>query len=60
MHSHQSVVAIAIVGHKFKFTSPEGQSMEAELESGQAMYLDAVNHATENTGPAAAHVVMVE
>lgn len=60
MHSHPAVVAIAVVGGKFKFTSPDGQTMEAELETGQAMYLDAVDHATENTGSSAAHVVLIE
>ena len=58
MHSHPAVVAIAI--GKFKFTLPDGQSMEMELQGGQAMYMDASEHATENAGTAEAHVILVE
>ena len=31
MHSHPAVVACSITGGKFKFTSPDGQSMELEF-----------------------------
>ena len=60
MHSHPAVVAVALTGAKVKFTLPGGQTMEAELEPGQAMYRDAADHATENIGSTAAHVVLVE
>ena len=60
MHSHPAVVACAITGGKFKFTSPDGQSMEIELDSGTAMYMDAVEHATENVGTTDGHVILVE
>lgn len=60
MHTHPAQVAIAIVDSKFKFTTPNGQTMEAELKAGQAMYLDPIEHATEITGAAASHVILVE
>lgn len=60
MHSHPAVVAISLTNDKVKFTLPGGQSMEAELEPGQTMYLDATDHATENIGSNAIHVVLVE
>ena len=39
---------------------PDGRSMEAELESGQSIYMDAVDHATENIGTSDAHVALGE
>ncbi len=60
MHSHPAVVAIALTSAKVKFTLPGGQTMEAELEPGHAMYMDATDHATENVGPNAIRVILVE
>ncbi len=60
VHSHPALVACAVTGGKYKFTSPGGQSMEIELKAGQAMYMDAVEHATENLGTVEGHVILVE
>ena len=60
MHSHPAVVAIALTSAKVKFTLPGGQTMEAELEPGHAMYMDAADHATENVGSNAIRVILVE
>ena len=60
MHSHPAVVAVALTSAKVKFTLPGGQVMEAELEPGQAMYMDATDHATENVGSNAIRVELVE
>lgn len=60
MHRHPAQVAIAITDSKFSFTTPDGQTMEAELKAGQAMYLDPIEHATEITGAAESHVILVE
>ena len=60
MHSHPAVVAYAISGGKFKFTSPDGQSMEMEVPAGHAMYMDASEHATENVGTTEGHIILVE
>ena len=60
MHSHPAVVACPLSGGKFKFTSPDGQTMEVEMNVGDAMYLDAVDHATENIGTGEARVIIVE
>jgi quercetin dioxygenase-like cupin family protein len=59
-HSHPAYVAIAITDGKFRFTSPDGQAMEAEFKAGQAMYLDPVEHMTEIMGTTVAHVVLIE
>ena len=60
MHFHPAVVACSVNGGKYKFTSPDGQSMEVELEAGQALYLDPVEHSTENVGTTEGLVLLVE
>ena len=60
MHSHPAVVAYAVTDGKYKFTSPDGQSMEFELKAGQAMYMDSVEHATENVGAAEGCAILIE
>lgn len=60
MHSHPAHVAVAIRDGKFRFTMADGQSVDAELKAGQALYLDPVEHTTEMTGTGDAHVILVE
>ena len=60
MHSHPANVAIAITDGKYRFTSPDGQTTEAELKAGQVMYFDAVEHAGEFTGTTEARALIVE
>ena len=60
LHSHPAQVAIAITAGQFRFTSPDGQTMEAELKAGQAMYLPPVEHTTEITGTTEANMLLVE
>ena len=59
-HTHPSQVAVAISDGKYRFTSPDGQSMEVELKAGQAVYLDPVEHTTEIIGTREAHVLLIE
>ena len=59
-HSHPGSVGIAITDGKFRFTSPDGQSIEAELKAGQTICQDAVEHTTEVLGTSEAHVVIAE
>jgi quercetin dioxygenase-like cupin family protein len=60
MHSHPAQVAIALTDCQLRFTSPDGQTMEAELTAGQAIYLPAVEHTTEIMGTTEAQMVLVE
>lgn len=60
MHSHPAQVAIAIADSQFNFTTPDGQTMQAQLSAGQAMYLPPIEHATQVTGTAESHVILVE
>lgn len=60
MHSHPAMVAIGITDGAFKFSFPDGQTAEAELKAGQAMYQDAVEHSTEITGTSEVRALLVE
>ena len=60
MHSHPAVVAVALSSAEVRFTVPGGQTREVSLNRGQAMYVDAADHATEILGSAEAHVILVE
>ena len=60
MHSHPAVVAIAVSSAEVRFTLAGGQTMEISLNAGQAMYMDAADHATEILGSSPAHVILVE
>ena len=44
----------------FKFSLPDGQSLEIELKSGETFFVEAQDHATENVGTTQAHVLLVE
>ena len=60
LHSHPDHVAITTSAGKFRFTTPDGDSMEIELEAGQALFLEAGNHRTENFGDSEATGFIVE
>lgn len=60
LHSHPAVVAVAITDGKYRFGSPAGQSVDAELKAGQAMFFDALEHTTEILGTAEVHALLVE
>ena len=61
MHSHPPVVAYALNDGKYRFTHPGGgEPMEIEMKAGDSVYMDAVEHATENIGSAEGRVVLVE
>ena len=55
-----AVVAIALSAAEVRFTVPGGQAMEISLNPGQAMYMDAADHATEILSSSEAHVILVE
>jgi quercetin dioxygenase-like cupin family protein len=60
LHAHPAQVVIAITAGQFRFTSPDGHTVEVELKAGQAMYLDPVEHTAEITGTTESHTVLVE
>jgi beta-alanine degradation protein BauB len=60
MHSHPRSVAICLNDQRLKFTFPNGKSEDADLKRGQAVWLDGISHAVENTGTEDVNAVVVE
>ena len=60
MHSHPAVVVCPIIDGKYKFTSPNGESMEIGVEAGESMYMDGMDHATGNVGTTEGRVLLIE
>ncbi len=60
MHSHPALVAIGISDGKYNFTLPDGGTAEVELKAGEAIFADAVEHATENLGSSEGCAILVE
>ena len=60
MHSHPDIVAYPLTGGKAKFTFPDGQSMDVELQPGEAMFMEGHNHTAENTGDTELHALLIE
>ena len=60
MHTHPSYVAVAISDGKYRFSSPDGKSIEVEAKPGQTLFLDPVEHATEIIGTSEAHMILIE
>ena len=60
MHSHPDVLVYPLTAGKFKFTVPNGESFEIDIKAGEAMFAEAQDHSTENTGTAEARILLVE
>ena len=60
MHTHPSYVAVAISDGKYRFTSPDGKSVEMGLKPGQAGFFGPVEHATEIIGTSEGHIILIE
>ena len=59
-HSHPAHVLYIFNDCKVKFSYPDGESEELELEAGQAIWSDEVTHEPENIGSTEVHAVAVE
>ena len=60
LHTHPSYVAVAISDGQYRFTSPDGQSIEMKLKAGQAGFFGPVEHSTEIIGTSEGHIVLIE
>ena len=60
MYTHPNGIAYYITDAKFRFTLPDGTSIEREGKAGQAIEAPGGLHAPENIGTADAHVILVE
>jgi len=60
LHTHPNYVAVAISDGQYRFTSPDGKSIEVKLKAGQAGFFGAVEHSTEIIGTSEGHIVLIE
>jgi len=60
MHSHPAYILYTMTSGKAKFTSADGKSEERDLKAGQAVWSDAVTHASENVGTTESRVLVIE
>lgn len=60
LHHHPAQVAVAITPARYRFTSADGTAIDASLEPGMAMYLEATEHTTEILGGPGSRVILIE
>lgn len=60
MHSHPDHVVYVLNDATLRLTLPGGKSADVSLKAGQAIWIDAGPHATENIGGTHAHNLVVE
>lgn len=60
MHSHSDHLVYTINGGKVKFTYPDGKTKDVELKAGEATWIKAETHATENSGTTDLKLVVFE
>ena len=60
MHSHPDIIAYPPTAGKFRFSFPDGKSMEIDVKAGEPMFMEGHSHSTENMGTTDAHILLVE
>lgn len=60
IHSHPGHVVYAVKGGPFKSWSTDGKSTNLEVKDGEARWMDATTHDTENSGKGELKVIVVE
>jgi beta-alanine degradation protein BauB len=60
MHSHPAYVTVGLADDVSRYTLPDGKSSEEKGKAGQALFSQAITHASENIGDTASEAVMVE
>ena len=60
MHSHPDHLVYTINGGKVKFTYPDGKTKDVELKAGEATWIKAETHVTENVGTTELKLVVFE
>jgi quercetin dioxygenase-like cupin family protein len=60
MHFHPNHVIYVLADGKIKITTQDGKSSIVDLKTGQAIWMQAGQHAAENVGKSEAHNLVVE
>ena len=59
MHSHPDNLVYGLSSGKVAFTAPSGEVVELEVPAGEAMWMEATEHATEHV-EGTVHALMIE
>ena len=60
MHLHPNHLVYVLNGGSLKLSLPDGKGQEFQLKAGQALWIEAGPHATENVGATEAHNLVIE
>ncbi len=60
MHSHPDLVAVALTPAKARLSLQNGQTIDLDLQAGEAVFVDGQEHTVENTGASEFRVILVE
>ncbi len=60
MHYHPNHVVYVLTDGRLKITTPDGKSVNVNLTTGQAIWMQIGRHAAENVGKAEAHNLVIE
>ena len=60
MHSHPGTLIHALSGGTVNFTAPSGDVTELEVSTGETIWMDATEHATDNVGGDTIHALLIE
>jgi quercetin dioxygenase-like cupin family protein len=60
MHSHPDLVAVALTPANAQFTLADGQTVDIDLQAGESVFVESLEHAVENAGDSEFHIILVE
>ncbi|MCL4377802.1 MAG: cupin domain-containing protein [Actinobacteria bacterium] len=61
LHNHPNDHVVYVMANtRFKLTFPNGKTNEVDLKTGEALWMEAGSHATENVGTTEGHNLVVE
>ena len=60
LHAHPDLVAVALTPCKVQFGMGDGQTVDMELQEGEAVFVEGQDHTAKNTGTAELRIILVE
>ncbi len=60
MHSHPASILVALTDAHVRFTFPDGRAEEVRIKAGDAVWMDAVEHAGENLDDRRIELIQIE
>jgi len=60
MHTHPDHVAVVLGDCSVQFTTGAGETVEVSLKAGDAIFVDAGDHSTQNTGDTTLEGILIE